>query len=298
MIEFADKIKAAVAKAEAAAAGEPAPVVEEVPATEVVSEATEPPPTQETQAPDPQAETQELRSKQLAALARRDRELREREEALKSREAQTAPPEPQQATLDVTKIKDPLDLQAYAIHLEFGDDAPQEIKDKVARLQYEQRLNTIESSPPSALPSEDDIRQRVQQETMVALKINEVHSTVDSGISSDYALLAAEAKEDPQAVKQEIAAYMDTVFNSEGRWCSVNEAVKAINDEMLAVAAKYDRYRNIKPAQATTTPTEAGTNEAPLSDAELSSTPTAGGEAFEHDVMKRIERAKAKLGIS
>lgn len=295
--DFASKLQAAVANAQARATEQPTPPAPE----EVTPEPqAEPAPPEEAKAPDPQAEAQELRSKQLAALARRDRELREREEALKAREeANTAQAKPQPFTLDVTKIQDPLDLQAYAIHREFGDDAPQDIKDRVARLEYEQRLNQIESSPQKAQPDEDDIRARVREETMIAMKISEVHSVVDSGIPSEYALLSAEAQEEPMEVKQAIAQHMDNVRAIEGRWCSVNEAIKALNDAMEAEALKYDRLRGVnKPATAA--PTKPGANtshEAPLSDAELSSTPDRGSEPFETDVMKRIARAKAKLGI-
>lgn len=293
--DFASKLQSAVQSASAKAVDAAAP---------------EPPPAEEAQTSDTQAAPQveaedrgreeagELRSKQLAAIARREREIREREEALKAKEA--APKaEPQKAPeFDIASIQDPLDLQAVAIYMELRDDSPAEVLDRVNQLKYEQRLARIESQSTSPQPNEDDIRKRVAEETILTMKINEIHSVVDSGIPSDYGLVAAEAQEDPEEVKSAIANYMDAVRQAEGRWCSPLEAVKAINDELMAYAEKLDRYRGVTPAKAETKPVGARTpNEAPLSNAELSSTPDRVTEDLEMDVEKRIAMARSKLGI-
>lgn len=300
-LDFLDSVSAARTKLESA------PVETEEPTQTEAEEAQAADPAPESPAKEPAKPADELRSVTLAKLAEaeaRERELREQIKRLEEAQQQAKAPaenKPQEfdplASLGLTTA----DVQALAVAKELGDDAPDEVKARVAQLKYEARLRQIEEQLKQK-PEEEQAKDKPDPafKLRVEMKQEEINGFVASGIPSDYAMLSAIAQDDPTDAQAAIEQLVATVYQTQQRWITAHEAAKMIEQNLEAEAERFDRLRGkIKPASKTTTPQQGTEREIePLSDADTATTPDrSGSDALlaVTDFDAALEKAKSKL---
>lgn len=221
----------------------------------------------------------ELRSTQLAAIARRERELREREEQLKAKEAELqrdATPEPEDKGLfgriDVTALS-AQDRYALATYELLGDETPSEIIAKVKQIEMDSRFNELKESQ-STKNDKDEVDPALRAEARVVLR--EIGDFLED-VPESYGMLSGLSKNEPDTARQLIAAVMDEGLSQSGSFMSVRKAAQIVADSLAEDARRYDKLRGIdRDTQPEAKPQTKATDsrEAVLSEAEALTTPT------------------------
>lgn len=294
----------AMADAEAAFS-QPEPEVE-TPEEDVTTEEAAPEETPEAPAETPEPE---LRSSALAAAARRERELRERQREIAEREERIKALEAQLEAKSApeTKSKPPLggidisglsaqDIQALALAEELGEDTPDHVVQRVQRIHQEQRYKELErrlEQEKAQGKQEIDPRLAVR----VEMKQAEIDSFVDSGVPSDYKMLSALSKDEPNEVKQAIEALVATHYKTTNQWLSAAAAAKTLEQELFNQYEKLSKLVGTKqPPASTETTQEPTTTSAALSDADLANHPDRAADADGIDnFMELLDRTATKF---
>lgn len=277
------------------------PTVEVAPQVESTAET----PAEETQAANPEGtpEVAEPRSTQLAALARKERELRERDEALKQREAALAQAKPEPAP---DKPQSPLDalglsredIIALAMVEQLGEDAPPDVALRAERAKQEIRLKELEQKLQKPVEDPKTDTQDPAFAAVVAVKESEVHSFVDTGVPSDYAMVSALAKEEPMDAKKGIAEIIGLRYQKDGVWISASAAAQILEDAFQDEYEKLQRWNgHTKAASKTTTPAGDDRQSETLSDADVATTPDRGKPTYA-DFMDRLDETAKRFAKS
>ena len=296
---FESAIEAAQAAATAEEPTEEVETTEDTAAEEVQPEET-------TEAPEETPEP-ELPSSKLAAAARKERELRERQREIDEREARIkqleeelqskAAPEATSKPFDGIDLQglSAQDLQALAVAQELGDETPDHVAARVERIKQEQRYKELERKLEE---KQGQGEQKVDPRLAVRIEMKqaEIDSFVDSGVPSDYEMLSALSKDEPTEVKQAIEQLVAAHFKATNEWLSATAAAKTLNQELFNQYEKLSKLVGNKetPASTETTQEPDDRQSAALSDADTANHPDRAADTEDDiDFMELMDRKVA-----
>lgn len=250
------------------------------------TEAAEPP--KEEEAKPPQEEP--LRARQLAAIARREKELKakeaELEKKLEERLQQKVQELQSKLTLDPAAyltelgVKSPGGLANQLVAAELGEDAPVETRLKAMEARYQAQLAALQKQIESQREEAMSASQRASLEARANAAEKEIESFVKSP-PEDLRFVHTLASDDAEEAQMLIARTMADVVNKRGVWPSVQEVAKAINEQMERDWLRF-QPKSVTAEQTTQATTEGKTRQSPktLSNADTATRPAPEPEGL------------------
>ncbi len=217
--------------------------------------------TEETKTED-KIESEPQISPQLAAMARRERQLRQEQEAYKtSREQDLADAKAEvlkellsnpQGFIQKHKIEKPADLAMQFYAAELGDDAPDELKKFTAKSEYTRQVAEVQSRI--------DVfeRKQIEKEKQLAAQayISEMSGFMQGDLSTEFPYLAAEITADREEALNIMIQAADQLLQGANSVPSVRQVAQVLETEYTKLAAKYGSVQTT-PANVTTEPNTA-----------------------------------------
>lgn len=210
----------------------------------------------------PAAEEPTLRARQLVALQKKEQELREWEERLKSTETK---PAPRTASMDdfleqfaidpITALKgigidDTAGAATRILAMQLGDDAPPELRQQMALRKMEAELAAIKQRVSKRDEEVKDAPQKAVYAARVEATDRELRSFV-SAVPAELKFLTAAAQDNADEVYQGLCTIAASHIRA-GKFPSAREAAQALED---ALAADYSRLsKAVTPAPAPASP--------------------------------------------
>jgi hypothetical protein len=266
--------------------------------------------------PAPTADEPTLRARQLAALSRMEEEARATKAAYEARlkELEQIPREPQapsnlddfrdmfladpDAALAALGIDDRNTVAVQLMHKQLGADLPPELQNKIAQRRTEAELAAIKRKLEKREQDGQSAHQTAAYHARVEATDRELQSFTKS-VPADMRFLAAEARENPDAVYQGLCTVAASHIKA-GKFPSAREVAKALEDQLAADFARLSRAVG----QAPTTPASqpAPTPPQPSTMGTLSDADTRGRLAGDEPSAEQvadpdywIKRGEAKL---
>jgi hypothetical protein len=210
----------------------------------------------------PAEEKPSFRNKKLQLLASKERELREREQALKERESSGT----SEADFIRRLIENPTELlekhgltsdQAATVlwGKSLGDEAPEDFKRQADRLKSKNRVDILEAKLEQALQMAEQAQNTAATNARIEIYDDTLKRYARTDIPDDLHFLKVEAEQDAKAAYEAIAIHVSgQMYDGEGNlkpssdWPSAAEAARAVND---AMKADWERF---SPTAAAPTP--------------------------------------------
>ncbi len=231
-------VSAVIAKHAPALLGEEAPKTEAAP----------PPAPEAPKVEEKPPEDLSLRARQLATLARREAEMKSKEESFeKQLEAKAA------AVREELKAMFRNDPVAFAKELgveeldkianqyvaaKLGDDAPIELRMRAMEAKWQQENAALRKQIDDQKEAAKSAASQAAHATKVEAVEKEILSLVGQ-VPTDLPNLGVSASDDPEGTAHLIAETMAHVINETGRWPSVREVAAAVEEELAATVAKF-----------------------------------------------------------
>jgi hypothetical protein len=215
----------------------------------------------------PPEEKPSFRSRKLQMLASKERELREREKALKEKESGGMT----EADFIRRLIEDPTALlekhgltsdQAATVlwGKSLGDEAPEDFKRQADRLKSKNRVDVLEAKLEQALQMAEQAQTTASINARVEIYDDSLKRFAKNEIPEDLHFLKVEAQHDTNAAYEAIALHVSgNMHDAEGNllpssdWPSPIEAARAVNEEMKA---EWERFKPTTAAAPTPAPGE------------------------------------------